>query len=65
LPNKPRCGDYRGHVNGDRIADLQLRDGRLTRRLGRFDRVDAATIVVDDIDAILDIDPYGRRSRLH
>ena len=33
------------------ITDLQLCNGRHTRGLCRFDRVDAATIVVDDIDA--------------
>ena len=33
------------------VTDLQLRDGRHARGLRRFDRVDAATIVVDDIDA--------------
>jgi hypothetical protein len=47
-----RCGEYREHVDGDRVASLQFRDDRFTRWLCCLDRINAATIVVNHIDAI-------------
>jgi MFS family permease len=50
-----RGSDERAHRHCNRVADPQQCNGSLARAVGCFDRVDAAAIGIDDIEAVRSI----------